>query len=708
MNSRCVRVVAAIVVLLLFTFSGFAQQGAKDKYKAASLDGTTGLFKTWDAETLRRGETNWTFGYDQYNRDPGQLTIGRAPVGVAIGIFDRLEFYAAMDVTRHITADNIRTYRRASGSPPLPATSPFGQSPYFTQAAPFMDVPVATDRGDFHLGLKFNALSEFRGKPVSLGFAGFGTLPGQKDAIALSRGLSSGAYQGGFAMLLSKTASNSFRIHMNVGTNFYENAELSDVEFQNEFIYRGGVEFPTKKPYRVIAELSGIKYYGNESTGINPKSPLDVILGMRVYPKQWMSVGAGYQATINHVGENRQTGALSAGYHGFVIQGTVGTRRDDPPTVSCAAAKDSILQQDTTTIRATAVDPEDDVLTYAWNASGGKVSGNNDTATFDATNVAPGKYTVTATVKDRKHEVSCSSDITVLKRNYAPTASVEPSSFNVVQGESVNLRCVAADQNNDPLTYAWTVDGQKLAAEGPQITFGTEGRKPGAYEVTCTASDGEASASAASKGNIRERIIPNQPPTTECLTTTVDVASGGSIELRAKASDPDGDKLNYSWTSSGGSVSGAGETATFNAAGVNAGSYTVTVTVDDGRGGKASCSMTVNVSERLSVTKEKCGYFAPGGARVDNCAKAILDDLAVRMKNDPKLRANVIGYTDSREGKKLGEKRAKAVAAYLEKQGVESSRMTITNGGVNNPVGDNKKTSGRKLNRRVEIELSVH
>jgi len=51
----------------------------------------------------------------------------------------------------------------------------------------------------------------------------------------------------------------------------------------------------------------------------------------------------------------------------------------------------------------------------------------------------------------------------------------------------------------------------------------------------------------------------------------------------------------------------------------------VTVAVNDGRGGNASCSMTVNVSERLSVTKDKCGFFAPGGFRVDNCAKAILE-----------------------------------------------------------------------------------
>jgi len=81
------------------------------------------------------------------------------------------------------------------------------------------------------------------------------------------------------------------------------------------------------------------------------------------------------------------------------------------------------------------------------------------------------------------------------------------------------------------------------------------------------------------------------------------------------------------------------------------------------------------------------------------------------MKNDPKLRANVIGYTDASRletrKKALGEMRAKAVAAYLEKQGVETSRMTITDGSANNPVGDNKTAAGRTLNRRVEIELSV-
>ena len=710
MNSRCVRITTALVVVLLFAYSGFAQQENNLRWKAASLDGTSGLFKTWDAENLRQGEVNFTAGYDMFHRSPGKLKIGRLPVGAAFGLFDRFEVFGTWDVYRRITADDIATNRGYSA--PMPAMTPDGVIS-FTQAAPFIDVPSANGIGDVHLGIKFNILSERRGDDLSMALSGFGTIPGHRDIDGLNKGLSSGAYAGGFAWLLSKTVGDTARFHFNMGTNLVASPSgIEDIPWQlatlqNEFIIRGGAEMAIHRAIRVIAEIDGRKYYGGSSYGLNPKSPVDVILGMRFFPTEWASLGGGYQITLHQTDAN---GIMEKS--GFVVQGTVGTRKNDPPTVTCAVAKASILQGDTTTVRASAVDPDGDVLTYSWNASGGKIDGNGDTATFNATGLAPGKYTVTSTVADRKkHEASCTAEITVLKRNIAPTVTVEPSSFTITQGESANLRCIASDGNNDPLTYAWSVDGQNLAAAGPQVTFGSEGRKPGAYNVQCTVSDGEASASASSAGTVRERIIPNKPPSIECQTTTMDVASGGSVELRAKASDPDGDTLTYSWSSTGGAINGSGATATFNAADVKAGSYTATVTVDDGRGLKASCSMTINVSERLSITKDKCGFFAPAKDRVDNCAKAILDDLAVRMKNDPKLRANVIGYTDGSKletGKKgLGEMRAKAVAAYLEKQGVEISRMTITDGGANNPVGDNKNAAGRTLNRRVEIELSV-
>ena len=72
--------VTVALAILLFSFSGFSQQDqnkstqrdAQKKRKSASLGATTGLFKTWDAETLRQGEANFNVGFDHYNCDPGQ------------------------------------------------------------------------------------------------------------------------------------------------------------------------------------------------------------------------------------------------------------------------------------------------------------------------------------------------------------------------------------------------------------------------------------------------------------------------------------------------------------------------------------------------------------------------------------------------------------------------------------------------------------
>jgi len=392
----------------------------------------------------------------------------------------------------------------------------------------------------------------------------------------------------------------------------------------------------------------------------------------------------------------------------------IGRKNLSPPSVTCTTAKSTIIQGETTGIQCKAIDPDGIGVTYSWNASGGKVVGSGENVTYDSADVAPGKYIVTGTVSDGKYSASSTETITVLKKNVAPVVSIEPASGNITQGDTLPMRCVSSDANNDPLTYSWTVNGEPLAANVNSITFGTEGRKPGQYTIGCAASDGEATTNATSSVTVKEYIRPNQPPRVDCLTTTVDVASGQTVQLRANASDPDNDNLAFTWTATSGAVPGSGSTATYNASGVTAGNYTVTVTADDGRGGKASCSMTVRVSERILLTKEgkrPCGYFATGGRTLDNCAKAALDNLAVRMKNDPRLQAKVIGYNDGSKYetsmKTLGERRAKAVSDYLEKKGVDASRLTVVDEGANNLVGDIKTAEGRKLNRRVEIDLTA-
>jgi outer membrane protein OmpA-like peptidoglycan-associated protein len=90
---------------------------------------------------------------------------------------------------------------------------------------------------------------------------------------------------------------------------------------------------------------------------------------------------------------------------------------------------------------------------------------------------------------------------------------------------------------------------------------------------------------------------PNHPPTVTLAAdpTKVFAGSGDSIALKATASDPDGDPLNYKWSATGGGIDGTGAEVRWNSGGVKEGTYTATVTVDDGRGGTASASTDYQV-----------------------------------------------------------------------------------------------------------------
>ena len=77
------------------------------------------------------------------------------------------------------------------------------------------------------------------------------------------------------------------------------------------------------------------------------------------------------------------------------------------------------------------------------------------------------------------------------------------------------------------------------------------------------------------------------------------------------------------------------------------------------------------------------------------------------MKEHPELRALVEGHTDSIGSEaynlRLSERRANAVADYMESQGISSSRITTKGWGKSKPVADNRTKEGRAKNRRVEI-----
>ena len=105
-------------------------------------------------------------------------------------------------------------------------------------------------------------------------------------------------------------------------------------------------------------------------------------------------------------------------------------------------------------------------------------------------------------------------------------------------------------------------------------------------------------------------------------------------------------------------------------------------------------------------------HFEAGSARLTNIAKAILDEVALRMKQEPAATALVIGYTDDRENtganRDLDRRRAEAVRDYLvSRHGIDPTRISVEGRGTQDAVGDNTTAEGRLRNRRVVIRLRI-
>jgi len=203
----------------------------------------------------------------------------------------------------------------------------------------------------------------------------------------------------------------------------------------------------------------------------------------------------------------------------------------------------------------------------------------------------------------------------------------------------------------------------------------------------------------------------NRPPTVSLDCVRDVLLQGETTPCRATAADPDGDPLTYTWSTSAGRVAGSGPDATLDTGGVPCDTViTVTVQVSDGRGGTASAADTVHVRcpERAKPEAVTCtsGGFPRNLARLNNVDKACLDDVASKLRSDPRSRVVVVGYADSSERypEVIGRKRAEAVKNYLVKErGVDAARVTAKSVGSTRPLDTGKSAAARAKNRRVDV-----
>jgi len=312
-----------LVVVLASRATSLQAQLLDDAHRGPTIDGTPGLFRTWDAEPLRAGEVFMTTGVFQTHRDPGEMTISTVPAAMAIGVHDRLELFGMWEIQKRIEAPGIETYRIAAGEVPHVASTLLGEQ-LASSAAPFMDVPIATGRSELYGYAKLNILSERTGQPFALSAVGTGKIPGHKTATGLNRGLSTGDTEVGFGTLISKRLPGIATLHLNTIWVIVAHPQVEGVgvsDLQNRFVLRGGAAFPLGSAVEGIAEIERTDYFFHQTVvGLNPTIPVDVVVGLRAHPSRMVSVSAGYTALVNRIEEDPQRAVRPAPASGFVVQ----------------------------------------------------------------------------------------------------------------------------------------------------------------------------------------------------------------------------------------------------------------------------------------------------------------------------------------------------------------------------------------------------
>lgn len=258
-------------------------------------------------------------------------------------------------------------------------------------------------------------------------------------------------------------------------------------------------------------------------------------------------------------------------------------------------------------------------------------------------------------------------------------------------GDPITVTGTALNLNpKKTATYSWTTDGGTISGTSNVANIDTKNAAPGNYTAKGHVSEGVKPGQIADC-SAAYTVQQFQPPTITCSANPSTVAPGDSATITASGVSPQNRPLTYSYSATAGSVTGSTSTATLSTAGAAPGSITVTCNVVDDKGQTASATTAVTVnapppppapttSSLCSVSFER-DKRRPG--RVDNEAKACLDDIALNLQRTSDAKLAVVGNAASTEkhGSTLAAERAVNTKDYLVKEkGIDASRVSVYTG----------------------------
>ncbi len=263
------------------------------------------------------------------------------------------------------------------------------------------------------------------------------------------------------------------------------------------------------------------------------------------------------------------------------------------------------------------------------------------------------------------------------------TLSANANPPAVYQGEPVTVTATpgsVSTKKNNNVVYNWS--GTGASGNGTSTTVQTSSLDPGNYSVKAEVKEGKKGKEGQKPGQTAEAtasftVKPFEPPTISCAVNPTTIKPGDSASVTSTATSPQNRPLTYSYTATGGTISGTGATADYASAGAPTGVVGITCNVADDKGHTATANTSLTIvapppppppphTQALCSISFATDKHRP--TRVNNEAKACLDEVALDLQRQADAKLVIVGESNAKEN---------AVTAKQEKYAAKHKRAKV-------------------------------
>jgi hypothetical protein len=274
------------------------------------------------------------------------------------------------------------------------------------------------------------------------------------------------------------------------------------------------------------------------------------------------------------------------------------------------------------------------------------------------------------------------------------TVACSANPTSVFPGDPVTVTATVGSQHPKlGVVVSITGDGISGANNSATATVNTADLTPGQHTVKCDAKEGKPGKEGAKPWQVATQSTATftvkefEPPTISCSVSPTTIKPGDTATITATAASPQNRPLTYTYSASGGNVTGTGASATYSSTGAPTGQVSITCNVADDKGHNASSNANLTIlapppppqphAQALCSINFETDKKRP--TRVDNEAKACLDEVALDLQRQSDAKAVVVGQSNAKE-KEAMEKQQKAEAKRRHpKPVVDNAAMRAVN-----------------------------